>query len=409
MPVPSAAIRRKTAARTGGSRGKRVTSTRTRALLTYAAGAGPREIADKFSATYQVAVAARTIREVAELAERARDAGKRLTTLTLDTEVRFATPGEREAFANELVEAVTRLAREVPPRRGRWRPHVPRICGRASRDGRREKGVEMSREIRKEVLVDAPPDVVWRALTEADQLSQWFPIDARIEPGKGGKVWISWGPDMEGTAPISEWEPNRRFGWQEDRGPVKLAIDFHLEARGGQTIVRLVQSGFGEGASWDDEYHTLEGGWAYFLAHLVWYLQRHRNTRRRVIAFREAVTAARSEALTRLIGPNGLFERGSLASANPGETFRDTTASGDAVTGTVLSKSPATGQMGLTIGELNDAILFLEMEPHATGARAGFWLSTYGLDPAKLIATGQLYERLYRQALGLTPAPAARV
>jgi hypothetical protein len=110
MPVPSAAIRRKTAARTGGSRGKRVTSTRTRALLTYAAGAGPREIADKFSATYQVAVAARTIREVAELAERARDAGKRLTTLTLDTEVRFATPGEREAFANELVEAVTRLA-----------------------------------------------------------------------------------------------------------------------------------------------------------------------------------------------------------------------------------------------------------------------------------------------------------
>jgi DNA-binding transcriptional ArsR family regulator len=67
------------------------------------------ETSDRFSATYQVAVAARTIRELADLADRARRAGKRLTTLTLDSEVRFATPAMREAFANDLVETVTRL------------------------------------------------------------------------------------------------------------------------------------------------------------------------------------------------------------------------------------------------------------------------------------------------------------
>ena len=65
--------------------------------------------ADRFSATYQVAVAARTIREVADLAEQARMAGKRLTTLTLDTAVTFASPAAREAFANELVAAITEL------------------------------------------------------------------------------------------------------------------------------------------------------------------------------------------------------------------------------------------------------------------------------------------------------------
>jgi DNA-binding transcriptional ArsR family regulator len=64
---------------------------------------------DRFSATYQVAVAARTIREVADLAEIARRTGKRLTTLTLDTSVTFATPAVREAFANELVAEITRL------------------------------------------------------------------------------------------------------------------------------------------------------------------------------------------------------------------------------------------------------------------------------------------------------------
>lgn len=72
-------------------------------------GTSPADVADRFSATYQVAVAARTIREIADLAERARHAGKRLTTLTLDTEVRFATPAAREAFGKELVETITQL------------------------------------------------------------------------------------------------------------------------------------------------------------------------------------------------------------------------------------------------------------------------------------------------------------
>lgn len=72
-------------------------------------GDEPDRVGDRFSATYQVAVAARTIREVAELAARARKAGKRLTTMTLDTSVRFATPAARLAFANEIVDAVNGL------------------------------------------------------------------------------------------------------------------------------------------------------------------------------------------------------------------------------------------------------------------------------------------------------------
>lgn len=74
-----------------------------------ALGETPTDVKDRFSATYQVAVAARTIREVAALAALAREAGKRLTTLTLDTEVRLPTPAAREAFANELVAAITRV------------------------------------------------------------------------------------------------------------------------------------------------------------------------------------------------------------------------------------------------------------------------------------------------------------
>jgi DNA-binding transcriptional ArsR family regulator len=74
-----------------------------------ALGATPTERADRFSATYQVAVAARTIREVAQLAALARAAGKRLATLTLDAEIRFASPARREAFATELATIVQQL------------------------------------------------------------------------------------------------------------------------------------------------------------------------------------------------------------------------------------------------------------------------------------------------------------
>ena len=72
-------------------------------------GGSTADVSDRFSATYQVAVAARTIREVAALAAMARDAGKRLTTLSLDTEISFATPAARAAFGDELVATINRL------------------------------------------------------------------------------------------------------------------------------------------------------------------------------------------------------------------------------------------------------------------------------------------------------------
>ena len=50
------------------------------------------------------------MREVGDLVRRAKEAGKRLATLSLDTEIRFRSPAERAAFTRELTDAVTRLA-----------------------------------------------------------------------------------------------------------------------------------------------------------------------------------------------------------------------------------------------------------------------------------------------------------
>jgi DNA-binding transcriptional ArsR family regulator len=74
-----------------------------------AAAGDPGRALDRLSARYLIALAARIVREVADLAGRAERQGKRLPTLALDTEVRFRSAGERAAFTDELAAAVTSL------------------------------------------------------------------------------------------------------------------------------------------------------------------------------------------------------------------------------------------------------------------------------------------------------------
>jgi DNA-binding transcriptional ArsR family regulator len=64
---------------------------------------------DRLSANYLIALGARVVREVDDLVRRANEAGKRLATLAVDTEIRFRSPTDRAAFSNELTEAITKL------------------------------------------------------------------------------------------------------------------------------------------------------------------------------------------------------------------------------------------------------------------------------------------------------------
>jgi DNA-binding transcriptional ArsR family regulator len=68
-----------------------------------------RDVGDRFSAGYLLALAGRVIRDVASLVQRATAAGKRLATFSLETQVRFASPAAQHAFADELTRAVAAL------------------------------------------------------------------------------------------------------------------------------------------------------------------------------------------------------------------------------------------------------------------------------------------------------------
>jgi DNA-binding transcriptional ArsR family regulator len=83
--------------------------------------ADPSHVADRLSAGYLIALAGRTVREVGSLAKLAEDAGKRLPTLTVDTEIGFRSAEDRAAFAQELADAVIALAAKYHHDDGR--PH----------------------------------------------------------------------------------------------------------------------------------------------------------------------------------------------------------------------------------------------------------------------------------------------
>jgi uncharacterized protein YndB with AHSA1/START domain len=149
-----------------------------------------------------------------------------------------------------------------------------------------------ARSFQMDIDIDAPAEQVWQALTDAQELMRWFPIDAEVTPGPGGSVKWSWEGSWAWPLRIEEWQPRQRLLLidetshpfdaegrpiaQEGARPAKVALDFTLESRQGSTRLRLVHSGFGTGATWDDELDGISSGWPFELRSLRHYLEHHR-------------------------------------------------------------------------------------------------------------------------------------
>jgi DNA-binding transcriptional ArsR family regulator len=101
-----------------GTVGRRIDRTYVRTATSYAiapktlggVAVDPRAIADAFSTAYLSAVASRALNDLAALGRAAADRGKRVPTLTLETDIRFTTPADQRRFADELAIAFTTLA-----------------------------------------------------------------------------------------------------------------------------------------------------------------------------------------------------------------------------------------------------------------------------------------------------------
>jgi uncharacterized protein YndB with AHSA1/START domain len=105
-----------------------------------------------------------------------------------------------------------------------------------------DEKVEMG-AVRRSVLLPAPVEAVWAALTEAGQLSAWLGGDVDVEPCPGGQILVSEDGrlrrgvivDLEPRRHLEiRWLPaSRRMGflWDPDDEPAGSggAVEFFLE------------------------------------------------------------------------------------------------------------------------------------------------------------------------------------
>ena len=132
--------------------------------------------------------------------------------------------------------------------------------------------------IERAIEIDAPVEVVWRTITEPDQITQWFAdrVELEIEPGARGFMGFG---DQGGEVLVEVVDRPTRFSfrWNHPAGdePVEsnsLLVEFTLEAVGEQTRVRVVESGLdllawstADKQRYADEHNE---GWADFLGRL---------------------------------------------------------------------------------------------------------------------------------------------
>jgi uncharacterized protein YndB with AHSA1/START domain len=240
-----------------------------------------------------------------------------------------------------------------------------------------------TRSIEMEITIDAPVEAVWEALSTGEGLEQWFPPTARVKPGEGGSVFLSWGAGVEGEGRIVVWEPNRRIAWREPFDadtPVRFLIDFELEAqRGGSTKLRLVHSGFGEGADWDEQYEATKAGWTYFLFNLAWYVVRHRGKLRRLISSRRSTTRPVAEVWKSLLARTGI----DASKSGPGTSY---TMRLDGVQNGQVEYVREPRNFAGTLTSLDDGLLFIELESGTPSWHCGVWVSVYGVKEERAAA-----------------------
>lgn len=243
-----------------------------------------------------------------------------------------------------------------------------------------------TRSLEKEVEIEAPPETVWKAVSEAEELVRWFPLEARVEPGEGGSIYLSWGEGMGGEARIEAWEPGRRLRWIHEG---EMAVEVTIEGRGGRSVVRLVQSGFSAESEWDDYYDATDAGWSFYLLNLKHYLERHRGAAGEIVYVRRDTERSKEEAWTRLTGPGGLAPEPALEADGTGLAEADPPGEGDEsptvrLGGERQPLEPWLVRPGRALAgrlpELDNATLIVEMEPgRAERWHCGFWLYTWGL------------------------------
>jgi uncharacterized protein YndB with AHSA1/START domain len=108
----------------------------------------------------------------------------------------------------------------------------------------------LAHTVERSILLDAPPERVWEALTDPAALREWLAPEVELEPREGGELRCRYedGEERRGEVELVEEAERLAFSWwREDCGPSR--VELVLDAVGGGTRLTVVESGLRPAAS----------------------------------------------------------------------------------------------------------------------------------------------------------------
>jgi uncharacterized protein YndB with AHSA1/START domain len=100
--------------------------------------------------------------------------------------------------------------------------------------------LEAAVDVERDRYLESPTDEVWAALTDPDELEQWFANEVELDPTPGGRASFRWANGEQREAVVEAIEAQRRLvlRWLDDDGLVWL----ELEPTGTGTTLHIVET-----------------------------------------------------------------------------------------------------------------------------------------------------------------------
>jgi uncharacterized protein YndB with AHSA1/START domain len=200
------------------------------------------------------------------------------------------------------------------------------------------------RRIEDEIRIDAPAETIWQAWTDPSKVPAWFVdrAEGRMEVGETVR-WFWDRTDGGMTHRVLAADPPQRLLLALDVPQGATLIEITIEQVLGHSVLRLVQSGFGHGAEWDEQYDGMASGWMIALAILKHFAERYFDRKRtEVMVLSEVqfelealqVLQRTDEGLARWLSRSG------QVGTAVGDPVRLVLADGRTLTGTLLRQTP---------------------------------------------------------------------
>ncbi len=99
----------------------------------------------------------------------------------------------------------------------------------------------MTPSVERELVLPAPVEEVWEAVTEPEELEAWLADDVELELEEGGALEVNWDDGTHRSGTIERVEAPERLSWRWAENGDASRVEIALEPVEEGTLIRVVE------------------------------------------------------------------------------------------------------------------------------------------------------------------------